>query len=526
MNAGEEFTPYALNRIRRLRLKKGATLRSLELNSEALCYITSGEGQLLINGTAHRMQVGNCCLLQSGTRITVHVGTKQALVCYIVQYDSRNTMTGSNRYSFENQVVPVPNPTTWETLLEQLLQLNRSPLLSSVLRRHALFYELLHTVVLQVEQQARRGDDTISKTVDYLNSHYMNPIEIGALPRLAGLTPSAYCRSFKKLTGLSPSGYLTRLRLSKAKELLLTSDRPTLKEIASSIGYSDELYFSRVFKKTEGISPTGYASRKHHTRVAVVSHLFLQDHLLSLGIQPVAAPAYPSVYNTPSGFPEYLQHRLEGTVPLNAERYIPLEDVQHASPDLIIKMDFRGNPNDDSWQAAGNTVHFDGCNDWDDYLRELSRLLETESLAERIIRRVALTETAQRDKLRHFSKGGAWTIVRILPGDLRIYGVSGHAFSDMFYRGLGFQPNAQVGHSFYKQINLEELLQLNPERMLLLWSDHAEVGRLKHHPLWNELRAVQHDQVYHPDSSQWDPWGPVGRSWTLKACTAYFEQFD
>ncbi|KOP69218.1 hypothetical protein AMS62_22795 [Bacillus sp. FJAT-18019] len=506
-----------------MRFKKGATWRSPALSSEALCYVAKGSGQLYINGTSHRMQSGYCCLLHPGTRITAHVGAKHAVVCYIVEYDSHNSDSGSDPLQFKNLVMPVPNPSYWETLLEQMHQLSRTSLLSAVLRRHALFYELLHTVALQGEQQPRRGEDTIGKTIDYLNSHYMNPIEVGSLPRLAGLTPSAYCRAFKKLTGLSPSSYLTRLRLNKAKELLAATDRPTLKEIASSIGYGDELYFSRVFKKTEGISPTGFASRRH-TRVAVVSHLFLQDHLLALGIQPVAAPAYPSVYNTPSGFPAYLQHRLDGTLPLNAERYIPLEDVQCASPDLIIKMDFRGNPNDGSWQAAGNTVHFGGCNDWDDYLRELSSLLRTEALAERIIRRVALTEAAQRDKLRHISKSGTWTIVRILPGDIRIYGVTGHAFSDMFYRGLGFQPNGQVSHSFYKRITFEELLQLNPERMLLLWSDSAGIGRLQHHPLWKELRAAQHGQIYQPDSSQWDPWGPVGRSWTLKACAAYFEQ--
>lgn len=523
MNAGEDFTPYALNNIRRLRLKKGAALRSLELNSEALCYVAKGEGQLHINGTAHPMKPGNCCLLHKGSRIAAYVGADHTVICYLVQFDTRSANYDTTPLHFENPVVPVPNPATWETLLEQLLHLIRSPLLSAVLRRHALFYELLHTVALQCEQQPWRGDDTISKTIDYLQNHYMNPIEIGSLPRLAGLTPSAYCRAFKKLTGLSPSGYLTRLRLSKAKELLTAPGRATLKEIASSIGYTDELYFSRVFKKAEGISPTGYVFLRH-ARIAVVSHLFLQDHLLSLGIQPVAAPAYPSLYNTPSGFPGYLQHRLDGTVPLNAERYIPLEEVQSASPDLIIKMDFRGNPNEGLWQNAGNIVHFGGCSDWDDYLRELSRMLRIEADAERIIRRVELAEASQRDKLRHISKGGEWTIVRILPGDMRVYGVTGHAFSDMFYRGLGFQPDRQVSHSFYKRIDFEELLQLDPERMLLLWSDNAEVGRLKLHPLWKELRAARHNQVYHPDSSQWDPWGPAGRSWTLKTCAAYFEQ--
>ena len=80
MNAGEDFTPYALNNIRRLRLKRGAALRSLELNSEALCYVAKGEGQLHINGTAHQMKAGNCCLLHKGSRIAAYVGADHTVI--------------------------------------------------------------------------------------------------------------------------------------------------------------------------------------------------------------------------------------------------------------------------------------------------------------------------------------------------------------------------------------------------------------------------------------------------------------
>jgi YesN/AraC family two-component response regulator len=47
---------------------------------------------------------------------------------------------------------------------------------------------------------------------------------------------------------------LSQLRVRKAKELLAWPDR-TLKEVARSVGFQDELYFSRVFKKSEGVSP-------------------------------------------------------------------------------------------------------------------------------------------------------------------------------------------------------------------------------------------------------------------------------
>jgi AraC-like DNA-binding protein len=72
---------------------------------------------------------------------------------------------------------------------------------------------------------------------------------------MAGLTPNSYCRAFKKATGLTPSRYLTRLRMNRAKQLLMMPEL-SLKEIATHVGFQDELYFSRVFKNVEGVSPT------------------------------------------------------------------------------------------------------------------------------------------------------------------------------------------------------------------------------------------------------------------------------
>ena len=96
--------------------------------------------------------------------------------------------------------------------------------------------------------------------------------------------------------------FLNEERMKAAKELMLQNKGITTKDVALQIGLQDEFYFSRLFKKKEGVSPSIYMKR-YKERVAIVSQLFLQDHLLSLGIQPIAAPCYPSVYPTcPVGF--------------------------------------------------------------------------------------------------------------------------------------------------------------------------------------------------------------------------------
>ncbi len=69
---------------------------------------------------------------------------------------------------------------------------------------------------------------------------------------------------FKKEMGLTPLEYMTRMRMKKAESLLLSMGAQdySVAEVATLCGYEDPLYFSRVFKKTFGVSPSVYASQQ------------------------------------------------------------------------------------------------------------------------------------------------------------------------------------------------------------------------------------------------------------------------
>lgn len=73
--------------------------------------------------------------------------------------------------------------------------------------------------------------------------------------------PSNLYRKIKALTGLGPSQYIRSFRLAKAKDLLLHTDLPII-SIAAECGFSDQNYFSRIFKKEMGITPTEYRAQK------------------------------------------------------------------------------------------------------------------------------------------------------------------------------------------------------------------------------------------------------------------------
>ena len=67
-----------------------------------------------------------------------------------------------------------------------------------------------------------------------------------------------YNKLFKTYMGVTPSKYLTNLRIEQAKRLIEASPRRLSKDIASAVGFSDSLYFSRVFKKETNYSPAEY----------------------------------------------------------------------------------------------------------------------------------------------------------------------------------------------------------------------------------------------------------------------------
>jgi AraC-like DNA-binding protein/mannose-6-phosphate isomerase-like protein (cupin superfamily) len=104
--------------------------------------------------------------------------------------------------------------------------------------------------------------EAIVKAKNFMQDHFNSPITLVDISGVACLSPSHFCRIFKKQTSSTPIEYLNNLRMEKAKTLLLHSNF-TLTEIADKVGFSSIHYFSRCFKKLRGISPLSYRQDKN-----------------------------------------------------------------------------------------------------------------------------------------------------------------------------------------------------------------------------------------------------------------------
>jgi transcriptional regulator GlxA family with amidase domain len=110
------------------------------------------------------------------------------------------------------------------------------------------------------EPRTKHGDGAILKAQHWVSAQRESAVTVADIARHAGLEPRTFLRRFVQATGMKPSEYQQRLRMTRAREMLEFS-RTSVDEIASSVGYDDAGGFRRVFRKIVGLTPSDYRRR-------------------------------------------------------------------------------------------------------------------------------------------------------------------------------------------------------------------------------------------------------------------------
>jgi AraC-like DNA-binding protein/ligand-binding sensor protein len=151
-----------------------------------------------------------------------------------------------------------------------LARLEEAYLNSKVLtqRQHAAVIRLLEIFGQQLSasanhmtlQDAEAEPPMIRRAKAYIAGHYGDPVGLDEMARTIHVSTFYFCKMFKKSTGLTFTDYLGRVRVEKAKNLLL-NPHLRVSEIAYTVGFQSLTHFNRVFRKLTGESPTDFREK-------------------------------------------------------------------------------------------------------------------------------------------------------------------------------------------------------------------------------------------------------------------------
>lgn len=129
---------------------------------------------------------------------------------------------------------------------------------ASMVKMLAIFAEHLSMVSNQiVVRQQNAEPPMITRAKEFIRDHHAERLSLGQVAAAVHTSSFYFCKMFKKATGINFTDYVSRIRVEKAKNLLLN---PNLRvsEIAYEVGFQSLTHFNRVFKKIIGQSPTEY----------------------------------------------------------------------------------------------------------------------------------------------------------------------------------------------------------------------------------------------------------------------------
>ena len=105
-------------------------------------------------------------------------------------------------------------------------------------------------------------DTYIKRSIQYVEANYSRDISVSSLAEYIGLNKNYYSTFFRENLGITPQQYIISFRIDKACELLKNKSL-TISEISRSVGYTDPLGFSKIFKHIKGTSPRGYREKNN-----------------------------------------------------------------------------------------------------------------------------------------------------------------------------------------------------------------------------------------------------------------------
>lgn len=243
--------------------KSACPIRNINPKMNYFLFPLKGQAKISIEETQYSVQANNVLHVGPHTECHITVTSAQPFQYVVLSYEvlgEENVLP--HHYSYE-----VDDLARCTHFVTHMLQLSQTPGSYARLQSQTLFMQFLEEFLASAKRtKMTPKSEVVSFAVAYMHEHYAEDLSIAQLAERVGVERRRFSELFEAIVGMNPSQYLMELRIKKAKEQLRTCEC-SVAEVGENVGYYDCFYFSRVFKKCTGLSPSIY--RKEHKDLVI-----------------------------------------------------------------------------------------------------------------------------------------------------------------------------------------------------------------------------------------------------------------
>lgn len=225
-----------------------------------LIYCIEGRGSLTVGERQGYLKAGQLLLLPRGLAHAYAADDADPWTIYWVHFDGNTALDFFNNLPLDQDypVIEVGQNSKLIADFETLLQVRQSgyQLKHFFHAANQLRQILSYLALLRSSDQSQSGFD-LERIHSYMQAHIHQPLELETLAQQLNLSKYHFAKRYKELTGTSAINHFINLKIERACQLLDIGNQ-NINEISYALGYEDAYYFSRIFKKVMGLSPTQY----------------------------------------------------------------------------------------------------------------------------------------------------------------------------------------------------------------------------------------------------------------------------
>lgn len=236
------------------------------------CYhlhaVLSGTGTLRAGGKIFHPHVGQLFLLKDNEMVHYTADKKDPWRYCWVTYNGNDAKRITEEIGFTDGVYCLDSKIDTFRFYELVSRMHEKPQMNYIndLRRRGILLEYLSlameaTLTETAEHKHEYSTEVYMQRAQTLIYQNYATIRVSDVVEYIGFTRSYFTSVFTKTVGLSPQEYIIKCRLEHSAQMLTHTNLP-IQEIASRVGYDDQLTFSKIFKRHYGISPTKYRKQQ------------------------------------------------------------------------------------------------------------------------------------------------------------------------------------------------------------------------------------------------------------------------